>query len=252
MSGASYAAQAYRWAVREGRKIGPNAESVLVVLVSYADLKTGECFPHRDTIAKVLYDTDNPTKSQLNMISEAITDLFEEELIEDVQQEVNRGRRGGNHYVLNLPENIRDAVPSGSGHGDDYRTQSDWAREPNESGHGEPNRSGHGSPVGLGAYKSPSQVSKEKVSTRSTSASDSDSRGKSEDVDYAALAREIEALVPGADVSKYDVEARGYSKLLADWQERAMLWNNHPDRDEWPNLKAFVSWLENPRRLRAV
>lgn len=149
MSG--YISEVYRWANREGYKVSPLAGRVLVELVTYTDLKTGICWPKRETLAKNLWSTENPTKSQLNMVSRAISALVEAGLIEATQTYLGDGRWSSNEYRVILP------VPTPSGHG-----------SPLGVGTVQPTQSGHGSPLPVGT-KYPVEVSKEKVSTEGTS-----------------------------------------------------------------------------------
>ncbi len=144
----SQLAEAYRWAIREGKKVGPTAALVLAEILTFADLVTGFAYPKRDTIASDLYDTDEPTKAQLNQISDCISGLERAGLLER-QQMVDDGYRTVNLYRLHVGTKAATA-PRSSGRG-----------RPGFTGHGAPTRSVHGEPGNTGHQEVSSEVSNE-------------------------------------------------------------------------------------------
>lgn len=139
----SQVVEAYRWANREGYKVSPSAGRVLVEILTYLDLETGHCYPKQARLASNLYDTEEPSKAQTNVVSKAVTALQNAGLIE-AEQMTNRGKKTVNLYTLNV------------GH----RAHLEWERQPSPSGSGLPSSSGSGLPSPSGSHKVSREVSK--------------------------------------------------------------------------------------------
>lgn len=143
--------EAYRWANREGRKVSEFAATVLVELMTYMSTDTHSAYPKRATLARNIYDVENPTKSQLNRISTALTRLEGAGLIRK-EQTYRDGRLATNHYWIRVGEPAI-TVPRADGRCD-----------PREDGHWRNRENGRWEHRGNGHLKYPVEESKE-VST---------------------------------------------------------------------------------------
>ena len=107
----SRTAECYRWANREGAKVGFNALRVLVELVTYANLRDGLCFPSRTTLAKNIYDVEEPARWQLTRVSEALRDLEAAGLIRRNATRRENGSTTSTNYEILFPPTAETPSP---------------------------------------------------------------------------------------------------------------------------------------------
>lgn len=130
--------EAYRWANREGRKVSEFAATVLVELMTYMNTNSNSAYPKRVTLARNIYDVENPTKSQLNRISSTLSKLEAAGLIRK-EQTYRDGRLATNHYWIRVGEPAQTA-PRADGHCDP-RADGHWRNR--ENGRWEHRADGH-------------------------------------------------------------------------------------------------------------